>query len=115
MLQGWCGPQSFADNAPPLLALTWDVQQVVIDPLAAQRLVSESPIRLSPTTRDHAHLEVGVEAGASYRLVALIYFNGGHYVTVGRGSRDAFSESNEWLCWDAMKAVKISPWVLTSV
>ena len=103
VLQGWCGPQSFADNAPPLLALTWDVQQVVIDHTAAQRLVSESPIRLSPTTRDHAHLEVGVEAGASYRLVALIYFNGGHYVTVGRGSRDAFSESNEWLCWDAMK------------
>ena len=81
---------------PPLLALTWDVRD--------ELLLQTSPITLDADDRDGATLFVANGTSITYRLVALVYFNGSHYITVGRGSADAFTESTEWLCWDGMHA-----------
>ena len=49
--------------------------------------------------RDAAILGTG--SSPTFALIALIYFNGNHYITVGR-SCEGLHLSDVWVLWDAM-------------
>jgi hypothetical protein len=93
----WYDAPCVADNAPPLLGLCWDVN---VRQAAADELLPDGAFAaLDEDGRDAAVLET-LYGSVTYRLVALILFNGAHFVTVGR---TAGRELGRWVCWDAMK------------
>ena len=38
----------------------------------------------------------------TYRLIAAVYYDGSHYITVGRSSQAAVMSASTWVCWDGM-------------
>ena len=46
------------------------------------------------STRNGEHL--------TYRLIAAVYYDGSHYITVGRSSQAAVMSASTWVCWDGM-------------
>ena len=65
-------------------------------------------MRWDESSRDSAVLRLtdgdGQPAGeATFSLIAAVYFNGGHYITVGRGSQHGILGSAQWVCWDGME------------
>ena len=93
----WFDDSCVADSAPPLLGLCWDVN---MRQAAADELLPDGAFAaLDEDGRDAAVLET-LYGSVTYRLVALILFDGRHFVTVGR---TAGRELGRWVCWDAMK------------
>jgi hypothetical protein len=84
---GWWSSRCLLPQAPPLLCLEWEVCDLW--------QVGEPTVQLTDERRDSARL-VCPDGEATYRLLALIYYNGGHYITVGRRTPG----SSQWICWD---------------
>ena len=77
----WFSAQSIGLDAPPLLALCWDVNDSMADELL---LPSErTPLALDTAARDAARLDT-LHGSVTYRLVALIYGNGSHFAAARR-------------------------------
>jgi hypothetical protein len=112
----WLTEASTQPGSPLLLALHWNV-----DPYGAVRAVdsgedADEPLQaevvLAPDRLDEAQLTTPF-GEFIFRLVALIYYNGSHYITVGRTEAVTTDEgsvqqirvlnTNQWVCWDAMR------------
>ena len=90
------------DRAPRLLALHWDLDD--FQPLIGHLLTPVS-VQLDEARRNAAELNTSY-GNVHYRLIALVLFDGRHYIPVGRSSslnRRVF-DANEWICWDGNKS-----------
>jgi len=94
MQPSWYDASCVADSAPPLLGLCWDVNTGQ----AAANLLLHAHADFDAGRRDAAVLETSY-GRVTYRLVALIFFNGSHFVTVGRMTGH---EPDRWVCWDGV-------------
>ena len=85
----WLQQGRLAADAPPLLALYWDPGTWV-----------SCSITLDADRRDAAVL---APDRGTFQLIALIYYNGAHYITVGRcDGSGGVTNSSDWVCWDGM-------------
>ena len=117
---GWFSDKCIQPDAPPLLGLFWHT-----DPYAATRAADACEGEMMPTI-DTAGEPLPTEAAfptdrldaasfstsfgeVTFRLIALVYYSGNHYITVGRTAvedvggqlRIRVLDAAQWVCWDA--------------
>jgi hypothetical protein len=112
----WFIDKCIQPDAPPLLGLFWHT-----DPYGATRTADACQGETVPSI-DTAGEPLPAEAvfpadrldaacfstsfgEVTFRLIALVYYSGNHYITVGRTAVGAFGisvlEASQWVCWDA--------------
>jgi hypothetical protein len=112
----WFIDKCIQPDAPPLLGLFWHT-----DPYGATRTADACEGETVPSI-DTAGEPLPAEAvfpadrldaacfstsfgEVTFRLIALVYYSGNHYITVGRTAVGAFGisvlEASQWVCWDA--------------
>ena len=105
----WFGPESLTDAAPRLLALTWHSSRSATTWDGRAQRNSREPW-FDVERRDAAVLRTQ-HGEATFTLVALVMYNGYHFITVGRtlpplasdGTVLRSSPSHEWMCWDGLR------------
>lgn len=110
----WFNEACMAPDAPPLLGLHWIVNPYAAlrpgdAPNGAEDEVQPGEVVLNPDRLDASTLSTPF-GEVTYRLIALVYYNGEHYITVGRSAVDRTAgpaayvrvlHAQQWVCWDA--------------
>ena len=88
---------SSSPDAPPLLAIELQTSRG----LNVEEHTEIGRCCLDAVSRD-AYTISTRNGDLTYRLIAAVYYDGSHYITVGRSSQAAVMSASTWVCWDGM-------------
>ena len=101
----WMVEERMAPEDVVLWAASDGAALLALDVLMCSSLVARETAsvrcRIDAASRDASTLRTP-HGDLQYRLIAIIYYDSAHYITVGRSSPKAVLATRRWVCWDEM-------------